>query len=337
MIGHIEKLMQVATCSPRRIVLAEGEDERVVEAAILAEKHQIAEIILLGDENNVSSMLDERGANSKIKVINPIKHPRLESYIKKYIQIRGHRIGGVDEAKSTILHPLGFAAMMVRMGDADGTIAGAVATSADTIKAAIRIIGKAETAKLVSSFFLMYPKGDDGPFKEHVIFADCALVVEPKEHELADIAINSSYSAKAFLDEEPKVAMLSFSTLGSATHPRAETVRKAVGIVKKNCPELEIEGEIQFDAAIDAHIRKRKAPNSQLSGTPNVFIFPGLDAANIGYKIAQRIGGLTAVGPVLQGLAKPANDLSRGCTASDILSLIAVTSIQATSSQNTRG
>lgn len=337
MIGHIEKLMQVATCSPKRIVLAEGEDERVVEAAILAEKYQIAEIILLGDENNISSMLDERGANSKIKVINPVKHSRLESYIEQYIQIRGHRIGGVDEATATISHPLGFAAMMVRMGDADGTIAGALATSADTIKAAIRIIGKAETAELVSSFFLMYPKGDVGPFKERIIFADCALVVDPNEHELADIAINTSHSAKAFLDEEPKVAMLSFSTLGSATHPRTETVRKAVGIVKKICPELEIEGEIQFDAAIDSHIRQRKAPNSRLSGTPNVFIFPGLDAANIGYKIAQRLGGMTAVGPVLQGLAKPANDLSRGCTASDILSLIAVTSIQATSSQTTRG
>ena len=218
--------------------------------------------------------------------------------------------------------------MMVRQGDADGTIAGAVATTADTIRAALRIIGRAPGTKLVSSFFLMFPAEGPGPFADRVLFADCALVVEPDAFELADIALNSARSALAFLDEAPRVAMLSFSTAGSAAHPRAETVRKAADIARRSWPELEIEGEIQFDAAIDAAIRARKAPHSRLRNTPNVFVFPGLDSANIGYKIAQRVGGMAAVGPVLQGLAKPANDLSRGCTAEDILSLIAVTSVQ---------
>ncbi len=321
--------MAAAARAPGRIVLAEGADPRVLDAAVSAARRRIADITLLGCGTAVPALLRQRGIRDEITVIDPALDRRLESYIEHYREIRGGRLSAPDEARAAISAPLGFAAMMVRRGDADGTVAGAVSTTADTIRAALTIIGKAADARMVSSFFLMSSADSDGSFGGPVLFADCALVVDPDEHELADIAVNSARSASAFIDEAPRVAMLSFSTAGSASHPRAETVRKAADMARRRWPELEIDGEIQFDAAVDAAVRARKAPGSRLRGMPNVFVFPGLDAANIGYKIAQRIGGMTAVGPVLQGLAKPANDLSRGCSADDILSLIAVTSVQA--------
>lgn len=334
MVRLPKNIIQKAEQSPARVVLAEGNDERVVAAAIAAENLKIADITLLGDKDEIASLLGAHHAESNIKIINPNHDPRRHSYIQHYQDIRGSQLKEPEEAQVTISDPLGFAAMMVRTGDADGTIAGAVATTADTIKAALRIIGKASTTNIVSSFFLMAPRDQAGPIKDRVVFADCALIVEPNENELAEIALQSAQSAMAFLDEKPRVAMLSFSTNGSAEHPRAAMVQKATWIAKRQWPELEIEGEIQFDAAIDLTIKARKFANSQLQTLPNVFVFPSLEAANIGYKIAQRIGGMRAVGPILQGLAKPANDLSRGCSTDDILSLIAVTSIQAAGQVN---
>lgn len=311
------------------IVLAEGDDQRILDAAAVVAHREIAHLTLLGDEAMITAELQQRDVDHKIKVINPQNDPRLDTYVKKYSDIRGSRLTRPDEATEAIRNPLGFAAMMVREGAADGTIAGAVATTGDTIRAALRIIGKAPGAQMVSSFFLMFPKDNSGPFSDRVLFADCALVVEPDEHELADIALSSARSARSFLLEPPRVAMLSFSTAGSAPHSRVATVHRATEIVRQSWPELEITGEIQFDAAVDPAIRSRKAPDNLFQGMPNVFIFPNLDAANIGYKIAQRIGGMTAIGPVLQGLAKPANDLSRGCSVDDIVTLITVTSLQA--------
>lgn len=329
-MSFLASIMTSAAENRRHIVLAEGGDQRILDAAAVVAHQEIASLTLLGDEAMIMAELQQREADRKIKVINPKNDPRLDTYIKKYSDIRGSRLTRPDEATKAIRNPLGFAAMMVREGEADGTIAGAVATTGDTIRAALRIIGKAPGTRMVSSFFLMFPKGSSGPFSDRVLFADCALVVEPDEQELADIALNSARSAHSFLDEPPRVAMLSFSTTGSASHLRVATVRRATEIVRQSWPELEIVGEIQFDAAIDPVTRSRKAPDNQFQGMPNVFIFPNLDAANIGYKIAQRIGGMTAIGPVLQGLAKPANDLSRGCSVDDIVALIAVTSLQAT-------
>ena len=225
--------------------------------------------------------------------------------------------------------PLVFAAMLVRNDHADGTVGGAVATTSDTVRAALQVIGKAKTATLVSSFFLMvlpegHPSGRGG-----MIYSDCGLVIDPSAEELAAIAQQSAASCVALMDETPKVAMLSFSTKGSARHPNVDKVTQAAALVKEQAPDLNVDGELQFDAAFVPSVGDSKAAGSSVAGHANVMIFPNLDAGNIGYKITQRIGGATAIGPVLQGLAKPANDLSRGCAADDVLHMIAVTALQA--------
>lgn len=328
-MSFIDRICEAASASRKHIVLAEGEDERVVEAAVEATKRNVARITLLGDRTRLRSRLKTSGVFGQVDVIDPASDDMRAEFAETYMRIRAHKKVDGDDAIRAVSDPLGFAAMMVRAGHADGTIAGAVATTADTIRAALQILGKSSGTKQVSSFFVMADGGTGRPFRREVIFADCALAVEPDAAELADIAIASAMSARQFLSEEPRVALLSFSTSGSSMHPRAEMVREAARLARAQCPELEIEGEIQFDAAIDPAIRKVKAPENGLTDTPNVFVFPNLEAANIGYKIAERIGGMTAVGPILQGLARPANDLSRGCSARDIVALVAITSIQA--------
>lgn len=219
--------------------------------------------------------------------------------------------------------------MRVRLGQADGTVGGAAATTADTVRAALQATGRAPGVRTVSSFFLMLSCAKGAPVKGGMIFSDCGLVIAPDATELADIAIAAAGSCQRLLAETPRVALLSFSTAGSAEHPTLARIREALAIVRDRMPELEIDGEIQFDAALDDAIRPTKAPASRLTGPPNVFVFPDLAAGNIGYKIAQRLGGLTAIGPILQGLAKPANDLSRGCSVDDIIAATAVTAVQA--------
>ncbi|MDO5706155.1 MAG: phosphate acyltransferase, partial [Paracoccus sp. (in: a-proteobacteria)] len=226
-----------------------------------------------------------------------------------------------------MLDPIRQAAMMVRLGLADGTVGGAVATTADTVRAALQIIGRAPDTPVVSSFFLMQPP--EGSADGAMIFSDCGLVIAPDAAELAAIALSAAESCRQLLAEQPRIAFLSFSTAGSAEHASLSRIREALARVRAAAPDIEVDGELQFDAALDDAIRARKAPGSPLSGRPNIFIFPDLAAGNIGYKIAQRLGGLTAVGPILQGLAKPANDLSRGCTTQDIIAAIAVTAVQA--------
>jgi len=225
-MGWQQSLLREAASDPKHIVLAEGEDERILDAAVLAASHGVAKITLLGREAVIKERLRQhRGA--EIAVIEPENHHHLQDYIAAYRKLRGARLKSDREAVTAIRDPLGFAAMMVRQGDADGTVAGAVATTADTIRAALRIIGRSPTAKLVSSFFLMLPNRDRKPFGSRIIFADCALVVEPDAGELADIAVSSAHSAESFLDRKPRIAMLSFSTAGSGVHPRSELVREA--------------------------------------------------------------------------------------------------------------
>ena len=218
--------------------------------------------------------------------------------------------------------------MMVREGDADGTVGGAVETTSNVVRTALQIIGKAKGVDTVSSYFLMLIEGGSRP----VIFADCGLVLQPTSEELASIAIASSQSLTALTGLAPKVAMLSFSTKGSvpqSAHESLGRIAEAVDLVKERAPDLPIDGELQFDAAIVPEVGAKKAPGSDVAGAANVFVFPSLSAGNIGYKIAQRIGGATALGPILQGLAKPANDLSRGCSAEDVFQMIAITGAQA--------
>ena len=252
-----------------------------------------------------------------------------QGFAETYYNLRKHKGISEEEAARAAQDPLIFAAMMVREGHADGTVGGAVHTSAATVRAALQVIGKAKDAPLVSSFFLMalpegHPSGRDG-----MIFSDSGLVIDPTSEELSAIAVASATSCQQLLGEEPKVAMLSFSTMGSAQHENVRKVSDAVQLLKTNHPDLKADGEMQFDAAFVPSVGASKAPGSEVAGNANVMIFPNLDAGNIGYKIAQRVGGCAAIGPVLQGLAKPANDLSRGCTAEDITNMIAVTVLQA--------
>lgn len=318
-------LLSRAADRPAHIVLSEGHDPRVVAGAVAAQKQGVARVTLVGDPKVVTPLIvAQAGDTAQITIEDPAASPRSAAYAAALVELRKHKGMTADAAATAVRDPLVFAALMVRLGDADGTVGGAVYTTSDTVRAALQIIGKAADAPLVSSFFLMMlPNG--GP---QLIFGDCGLVIDPTAPELAAIAAASAASYRQLLQRPPKVAMLSFSSKGSAAHPCVTKVQEATQILHATHPDIQAEGELQFDAAFIPEVGAAKAPGSSVAGHANVMIFPNLDAGNIGYKIAQRIGGATAIGPVLQGLNKPANDLSRGCTAQDVLGMIAVTVLQ---------
>ena len=310
--------------------MAEGTDTRVVEAAVRTQAAGTAIPVLIGPQIEVAEKLRKAGAvGGSIQIADPSTSELTRRYAEAYYTLRKHKGLSEQQALERIKHPLNFSAMMVRAGDADGCIGGAVETTAATVRAALQIIGVAPDVNTVSSFFLLFPTKDSVVTTDTLMFSDCALVISPDREQLADIACSASDSYQALIGETPKTAMLSFSTAGSGSHESVTLVRQATELARSHRPELLIDGEIQFDAAFVQSVAARKAPDSVLKGAANVFIFPSLDAANIGYKIAQRIGGMKAIGPILQGLAKPANDLSRGCSAEDVFSLLAVTSVQA--------
>jgi phosphate acetyltransferase len=328
----LDSLQTRAAASPACIVLSEGHDPRIVAAAVSAVAVGIATIILVGPTDEVTKQLSDIGSapSDAIRIEDPTTSALTAEVAETYFEIRQHKGVSMEVAEKQARDPLVFAAMLVRNGHADGTVGGAVATTSDTVRAALQVIGKAKTAPLVSSFFLMvlpegHPSGRGG-----MIYSDCGLVIDPSAEELAAIAQQSAASCLAIMNETPKVAMLSFSTKGSARHPNVDKVSQAAALVKEQAPDLDVDGELQFDAAFVPSVGESKAAGSSVAGHANVMIFPNLDAGNIGYKITQRIGGATAIGPVLQGLAKPANDLSRGCVAEDVLHMIAVTALQAT-------
>ena len=310
--------------------MSEGEDPRIIEGAIRAAREGIARPLLIGDAATIGAALAARGVDEGLcEILDPANAEAAERYAAAYHEIRKHRGVTAESAREAIRAPLVFAAMMVREGDADGTIGGAVHTTADTVRAALQLIGRAPGVSTVSSCFLMLPDAAAHADRPALIFADCGLIVEPTIEELAEIAIASATSFRDLTGGEPRIAMLSFSTHGSARHERVSRVAKAVALVREQSAGLIVDGDIQFDAAFVPAVGASKAPESPLHGDANVFVFPTLEAANIGYKIAQRIGGAEAIGPILQGLKRPANDLSRGCNAEDVFNLIAITAAQA--------
>jgi phosphate acetyltransferase len=325
----LENIAATCRAARPRIVLSEGEDSRVAAAAARAAADNLAEISVVADPAVFAKIAKGLEGADRITVHDPQSSDRLDRYTQIYHQLRQHK--GMDEvaARGAMQSVLGFAAMMVREGDADGTIGGAVHTTADTVRAALQIIGKAPDADVVSSFFLMILSE---PHNRPVVFSDCGLILEPSADELASIATASAQSLTALTGLGPRVAMLSFSTKGSVpakAHDSLQRIHEALAILNKCAPSLPVDGEMQFDAAIMPEVGASKAPGSDVAGQANVFVFPDLNAGNIGYKIAQRIGGAVALGPILQGLAAPANDLSRGCSTDDVYQMIALTGAQA--------
>lgn len=330
----LDDISHASRAASPRIVLSEGEDPRIIEAALKATRDRVAQVLLIGDEGRIRELLSGCEGAAGIEIHDPRTSDKLEAYSQAYFELRKHKGLSLDEARRAMQSGLDFAAMMLRQGDADGTIGGAVATTAETVRAALQIIGKAAGADVVSSCFLMLLKE---PFCRPVIFADCGLILQPNAGELANIALASAQSLRALTGQEPRVAMLSFSTMGSVSaeaHESINRIRTAMAMVKEREPHLIIDGEIQFDAAIVPDVAGKKAPDSILEGHANVFVFPSLSAGNIGYKIAHRLGGAVSLGPILQGLAHPANDLSRGCSAEDVYQMIAITGAQAAAQLN---
>lgn len=324
------RIEQRAQRNPRHVVLVEGEDPRIIQGAHRAARAGAAHITLLGDPDRIQASARILNLDlAALHVIDPQTAPASERYAIALHELRHHKGMTDAQALHMIRQPLYFGAMMVRQGDADGCVGGATLVTADVVRAAIQVIGVRKETKLVSSFFLMLLCEPHHNRQGGVIFSDCGLNVSPDVEQLAEIAVASADSGHNLLNAQPKVAMLSFSTWQSARHPRVEKVVQATAIARKLRPDLLIEGDIQFDAAFVPDIAAAKTPGSKIGGTANVLVFPDLDAGNIGYKIAQRIGQAVAIGPILQGLDKPMNDLSRGCNADDVYRVINITVLQA--------
>lgn len=315
----LNQIKEKARTRNKTIVLPESHDERVLKAAEILTKEKICKVITLGNPAKVNEDAKKLGVDlAGVEIIDHTTHPKFDEFANIYYELRKKKGMTPEQAKETLKRDLFFAAMMLREGLVDGSVAGSFASTADVMKAGIQIVGMPEGISIVSSFFLMiFPQNNYS-------FADCAVVPNPDAEQLADIAISTADNHKKLTGEEPLVAMLSFSTKGSATHELVDKVIKATELVKTKRPDLQVDGELQFDAAIIESIGKRKAPNSNVAGKANVLIFPDLNAGNIGYKIAERLGGAQAVGPMVQGLKKPFFDLSRGCSVDDIVNTTAI-------------
>ena len=340
----LEKIMEQAKLLNKTIVLPEGEDKRVVSAAAKAGESGIARIILLGNEQEI------KAANPSVTFKNvtfadPKTDARTEKYAELLFEIRKGKINkktgqpeyaDAQSAKASILKDYTmYAALMLKSGDADGLVSGACHSTANTLRPGLQVIKTAPGINTVSSSFVLVAPDVENKYVPDgvVVFGDCAINIEPDAQQIADIAISTAETAKNIAGIEPRVAMLSFSTKGSGNDDKyfksVPKMQEATALAKKAAPDLALDGEFQFDAAIAPEVGELKAPGSKVAGHANVFIFPNINAGNIGYKIAQRLGGYMALGPICQGFAKPINDLSRGCTAEDVVAVIAITALQA--------
>ena len=329
-MNFIEEIKNKARQDVKRIVLPEASDIRTIKAAATALDERYADIVLLGDADKINEMARENGLDiSKATIINPLTSDRASAYAERLYELRKEKGMTLEQAEELVKDEVYFGMMMVKMDEADGLISGAIHSTSDTLRPALQILKTAPGTKLVSAFFVMVVPnseyGENGIF----VFGDCALNQNPTSEELAEIAHSSSKSFESLIGRESRVAMLSYSTKGSAHSELVDKVVEATNILKERYPEMHVDGELQLDAALVPSVGASKAPGSAIAGYANTLIFPDLNAGNIGYKLVQRLAKAEAYGPMCQGIAKPVNDLSRGCSAEDIAGVIAITVVQA--------
>ena len=326
----LDQIKESARQLQNRIVLPEGSELRTLKATEIVLKSQLARVILLGNPEQIKEIANKEGINiTGAAIVNPSDDVRRSHYADLMVEIRKNKGLTKEEALTLLNDPLVFGPLMIKAGDADGELSGAINATGDVLRPAFQFIKTIPGASVVSGAFILILKnkslGENGIF----VFADCAVMPDPDEKQLAEIAVASARTAKKIANIEPRVAMLSFSTKGSAKHALVDKVVNATKLAQQMAPDLMIDGEMQLDAALVPEVGQLKSPGSKVAGKANVLVFPGLEAANIGYKLVQRLAGAEAIGPILQGMAAPINDLSRGCSVSDIVNMIAITSNQA--------
>ena len=329
-MDFISSIKERARKDIKKIVLPEASDVRILKAAEIALNEAYAEIVLVGNEASIKAMAEENNIDiAKAIIVDPLNSEKSKEYAENLYELRKAKGMTLEQAEELVKDEVYYGMMMVKMNDADGLVSGAIHSTSDTLRPALQILKTAPGTKLVSAFFLMVVPncefGENGVF----VFGDCGLNENPNAEQLAEIAASSSQSFEKLVGKEAKVAMLSYSTMGSAKSELTQKVIDATNIVKENYPEIKVDGEMQLDAAIVPSVGKSKAPNSEIAGCANTLIFPDLNAGNIGYKLTQRLAKAEAYGPLCQGIARPVNDLSRGCSAEDVAGVVAITAVQA--------